>query len=74
MSIDSNSADIPTDNRLKLNTLTSSKFCLDEEKNKSEPIYLTDGRGKENILFPYLYQLQNKIPSSHLVLLTCNGI
>lgn len=74
MSIDSNGADIPTDNRLKLNTFTISKFCLDEEKNKSEPIYLTDGCGKENILFLYLYQLQNKIASSHLVRLTCNGV
>lgn len=34
---------------------------VDEEKNKSEPIYVTDGCGKENMLFTNLGLLQKKI-------------
>lgn len=33
---------------------------VDEEKNKSEPIYVTDGCGKENMLFTNLGLLQKK--------------
>lgn len=39
------------DDRLKPNSFTSYEVCLDKEKNKSEPIYLTDGVENKTVLF-----------------------